>query len=533
MKIQNWLDCLRKPNRRSRSRAAGTSETLETKALLSVTTGFDSSSGELEIRSDAGDDITVAASEDGSDVLVNGESTGVAPSDVISLEVKGGPLANTLDVSAVTEADFTNLESVEVKGNGGDDILIGSEFDDDLEGGQGNDDIDGGDGADSLKGDDGDDTLVGGDGDDSLGGHEGDDDLDGGEGDDTLGGGGDDDNIRGGIGDDEIRAGSGHDDAHGGSGRDTMLGGGGRDSMDGSAGNDRVVGQDGSDYLEGGGGNDLVLGNRGSDQMDGGPGRDRLKGGSSNDLLRGGDDDDFLNGGRGDDLLDGDDGNDTERSGMTVDVEYDFTAELSAGAMTGQAEFELAEDGDVEMEFEVEVEDATPGTYEVAIDGVFIGELIVGEDGEGELEYSTNPDDDGELLLPSNFPTVQAGSVVSITGLASGVFDQEFDTDDDNNDWESEVEMTPLNGSDASGEIEFEVDEGHRSFQASFEDLTPGQYNLIVDGVVVETITISEDDDQFEIEYDDEDSDIAFPSNFPTLSAGSTIELGGVLSGQL
>lgn len=105
--------------------------------------------------------------------------------------------------------------------------------------------------------------------------------------------------------------------------------------------------------------------------------------------------------------------------------------------------------------------------------------------------------------------------------------------DDDNNDWESEVEMTPLNGSNASGDIDFELDEGQRSFEASFEDLTPGQYDLIVDGVIVETITIPEGDDQYDVEYDDEDSDIAFPSNFPTLSAGSTIELEGILSGQL
>lgn len=528
MKMRNWLDGCKQNKRRIRQKQAQ-AEKLETRTLLSVTNSFEAATGELEIRSDSDDAIVVTASAN--DVLVNGQSTGVAPADVEKLELKGGPLGNLLDVSGVSRATFTSLTEIELKGNGGDDTLLGSEFEDDLDGGTGNDDIEGGDGDDDLRGDEGDDTLDGGGGDDSLGGHEGDDDLLGGEGDDTLGGGADDDTLRGGVGDDSLRAGSGHDEANGGSGKDLMKGGSGRDVMNGAGGNDRVIGQDGSDTLSGGGGNDIVQGNRGSDQLDGGSGRDRIAGGSSDDLLRGGDDDDTLSGGRGDDLLDGDDGDDNERGGRSIEAEYDYGVALSDGEMSGTAEFELAEDGDVEMEFDLEVEDAEPGTYAVSIDSVFIGDLVVDEDGEGELEYSTNPDDDGELMLPSNFPQVADGSTIVIEGMTSGVFQQALDTSDDDNDWEIEAVMSAINGSQASGEIEFDIDEGYRKFEAEFEDVPAGEYDVIIDGVVVDTVTIEEGED-YDLEYDEEEGP-AFPGNFPELSRGSIIELEGVLRVQL
>ena len=153
MSLNDWLTRLRKPPRRSRRHTAAFPQALESRTLLTVFTEFGSENGELEVRSNAGDDITITSSEDGGDVLINGESTGVNPTDVKSLEVRGGKLANRIDLTGVTDEVFTSLDEVEVKGNAGDDVIIGSEFDEELRGGAGNDDIQGNDGDDEVKGD--------------------------------------------------------------------------------------------------------------------------------------------------------------------------------------------------------------------------------------------------------------------------------------------------------------------------------------------------------------------------------------------
>ncbi|MFK7817542.1 MAG: hypothetical protein AB8G99_02390, partial [Planctomycetaceae bacterium] len=127
MKIENWLSALHKPTRRVKRRGKSRScESLEVKALLSVTMDFGADDGELEVKSSADDAIVIGASADGTDVLINGESTGVAPAQVRKLEVTGGPLANSIDISAVTDEVFSNLSTIELKGNAGDDTLVGS-----------------------------------------------------------------------------------------------------------------------------------------------------------------------------------------------------------------------------------------------------------------------------------------------------------------------------------------------------------------------------------------------------------------------
>ncbi len=54
---------------------------------------------------------------------------------------------------------------------------------------------------------------------------------------------------------------------------------------------------------------------------------------------------------------------------------------------------------------------------------------------------------------------------------------------------------------------------------------------MIVDGVVVATYEISDDD--FEIEYEEDEEGSTFPVTFPSLDVGSIVELEGVLSGTL
>ncbi|MHC4879359.1 MAG: FG-GAP-like repeat-containing protein [Planctomycetota bacterium] len=130
-------------------------------------------------------------------------------------ELNGGAGDNVIDVSAFTGfRGFTLL-----RGNDGDDSIVGSAM---------NDVINGGDGNDTLLGKLGNDTLNGGDGNDGLSGFTGDDVLNGERGFDR------------GFG------GEGNDTLTGGNARDTLVGGDGDDSLAGNAGTDTLVGGTGN-----------------------------------------------------------------------------------------------------------------------------------------------------------------------------------------------------------------------------------------------------------------------------------------------
>jgi VCBS repeat-containing protein len=99
--------------------------------------------------------------------------------------------ANVFDFGALEGLDGS-LGAI-VYGNGGDDILIGTDSAnarDHLNGGDGNDIVRGNAGDDDLAGHDGNDIIRGGAGSDNISGGEGDDALYGGAGDDTIAGGG-------------------------------------------------------------------------------------------------------------------------------------------------------------------------------------------------------------------------------------------------------------------------------------------------------------------------------------------------------
>jgi Ca2+-binding RTX toxin-like protein len=224
-------------------------------------------------------------------------------------------------------------------GQRGDDTMFGGEGDDLLAGNIGNDYLDGGPGADTLQGEDGDDTLFGGDGADFLYGDinfldgpfdtHGSDYLDGGDGDDTLFGFGGADTLFGGDGADVLHGDAeflpdefqsddyldgeggndillgygGDDELFGGDGQDELQGGVGDDYLDGEAGDDTLFGEVGGDELYGGTGDDQLVGGEDADYLDGEDGNDKIFGGAGEDTLIGGADDDQLNGGAENDVL--------------------------------------------------------------------------------------------------------------------------------------------------------------------------------------------------------------------------------------
>ena len=128
--------------------------------------------GQLTALSDAADPITVACV--GGKVEVNSVAITGNPNRtaITGVDVAGGPGANAINLAAVNETDFTDLDTVTVDGGGAADTINGSQLADLLKGGEGNDRMIGdnnpGGTRDDMRGQDGDDQLVWnpGDGDD-------------------------------------------------------------------------------------------------------------------------------------------------------------------------------------------------------------------------------------------------------------------------------------------------------------------------------------------------------------------------------
>ncbi|MBI1314162.1 hypothetical protein GC176_22945 [bacterium] len=264
---------------------------------------------------------------------INGVPT-TAPflaSEIKQINVFGSGDANTIDLGAVTPADFSFITGVVISVNSGDgnDVITGSSFADFIVGAGGNDVINAGAGNDTIFGGAGKDALNGGDGDDELYGQGSTgDSLTGGEGNDLLDGGLGNDLIiefvtgdltltttsMTGLGNDTVvsveRAslqGNGSANVIDASSFFTpgltsvsLYGGGGNDVLYGSAGSDVLSGQGGDDRVFAGNGNDRVFGGSGADTLNGEAGDDQLFGqGGSGDWLNGGSGLDRINGGRG------------------------------------------------------------------------------------------------------------------------------------------------------------------------------------------------------------------------------------------
>jgi hypothetical protein len=102
------------------------------------------------------------------------------------------------------------------------------------------------------------------------------------------------------------------------------------------------------------------------------------------------------------------------------DDETVITANLT-GTGTGTAEFETeTEDGGTERELTIEVTGTTPGTHQVKVNSTVVGEIVVGSDGRGTLELSSDPDDD-EAQLPDSV-TITGGTTVMVGSVLMGTF---------------------------------------------------------------------------------------------------------------
>ena len=296
--------------------------------------------GNDRVEGQDGSDLLIWNNGDGSDFMEGGAGNDFVQvngangaGDDFSIDPNGQRVRFQRNNLGLFTLDIGTTENLDVNGQGGSDVIIGSVglnglIDLDLDGGEGNDLLIGGDGIDVLRGGAGNDTLLGGRGNDIMLGQDdsdlliwnngdGSDFMEGGAGTDTVqvngaDGAGDDFSIdpngqrvrfqRNNLGLFTLDIGTTENlDVNGQGGSDVIVGSVGLNGLisldlDGGEGNDLLIGGDGIDVLRGGAGNDTLLGNRGNDVVLGQDGDDLLivNNGDGSDFLEGGEDNDTV-----------------------------------------------------------------------------------------------------------------------------------------------------------------------------------------------------------------------------------------------
>ncbi len=296
--------------------------------------------GNDQVEGQDGSDLLIWINGDGSDFMEGGEGFDFVQvngangaGDDFSIDPNGERVRFQRNNLGLFTLDIGTTENLDVNGQGGSDVIIGSVglvglIDLDLDGGEGNDLLIGGDGVDVLRGGAGNDVLIGGHGNDIMLGQDGSDLLiwNNGDGSDFMEGGegfdfvqvngsntaGDDFSIdpngervrfrRTNLGLFTLDIGTTENlDVNGQGGSDVIIGSVGLVGLigldlDGGEGNDLLIGGDGVDVLRGGAGNDTLIGKRGNDVMLGQDGSDLL-------IWNNGDGSDFMEGGEGFDFV--------------------------------------------------------------------------------------------------------------------------------------------------------------------------------------------------------------------------------------
>ena len=156
------------------------------------------------------------------------------------------------------------------------------------------------------------------------------------------------------------------------------------------------------------------------------------------------------------------------------------------GDADGKARFRVKDDCDRDLE--VEAEDVPVGTYEVWVGGVLRGTLDVVDDGlgkiEGEVEFDTDPDDPGELLLDfdpvGQTVEVRQGGVTYLQSTIGEPTPGSCELIDE----EPDMTSTGADG-DAKGKARVRQEtDCDRDLRVEIEDVPVGTYELLVGGIV-------------------------------------------------
>ena len=264
-----------------------------------------------------------------------------------------------------------------------------------------------------LRGGDADDILRSyGSGRSTLRGEDGNDIIIGGTGDNFLFGGIGDDNITG-VGNEsstiEIYGEAGEDVLNGGFGTSLLLGGAGPDTILGGTGESEIHGGADDDVVFGGLGFNRIFGDAGDDRITAGPDGNAIDGGTDNDSFFTGEGSSTINGGQGDDELTWDmgDGPVTFEGGIGFDSIGMFGAdENDTFVLTSQS-------GDLRVMgpgVEGPVETISSGVEGVSVDGLFGADRILVQPLAGSGIQRVN------LNLTDNLARDEIEDVISIHG---------------------------------------------------------------------------------------------------------------------
>jgi len=310
-------------------------------------------------------------------------------------------------------------------------------------------------------------TISGGKGNDNIKGGGGNDIVHGDAGIDTIDGSLGNDTIDGDAGDDTIDGGDGNDNCHGDAGNDTINGDNGDDSISGDKGNDTIHGDTGNDSIHGNQGNDSIWGGDDDDTIDGDQGSDTVDGEGGNDNCHGDQGNDNIDGGDGNDQVWGDDGNDSLQGGNDDDY-------VDGG------------NG---------IDDCHGGAGDDELNGGSGHDRLDGDQGNN-LNDGTDGNDDSTNGIDTNLDEFHS----NITGTNNEAASAEFHTNNENGNLRTRFEL------------EVEHLAANSTFDVLIDNVTVGQISTDGSGA-----------GELKFSTSPSGNSAAFPANFPTLHAGSTI----------
>jgi hypothetical protein len=183
--------------------------------------------------------------------------------------------------------------------------------------------------------------------------------------------------------------------------------------------------------------------------------------------------------------------------GVSVCAPAESRTELASTGLdpdaSGHADFRIEDD--CERKFSVEVEDLPVGPYELFVAGLLRGTINVAVQPdsrvEGEIEFSSDPDDPDELPLDFD----PAGATIEIRQANNVFFSGTVGTANTGvcTVVDTELDMTNTGADpDAKGKSRVRQDAGcDRNFRVEVEKLPLGDYQLVVGGIVRGTIPVT------------------------------------------
>jgi hypothetical protein len=152
--------------------------------------------------------------------------------------------------------------------------------------------------------------------------------------------------------------------------------------------------------------------------------------------------------------------------------------------------------------FQIIVHKATPGTYDVALDGAIVDSLTVRPNGLGRIvrRLSTSTSNGHRKFPTANYDPRGGELSVQLAGVS--ILTCDVPTTPANAKVEIELDLTNLGVVPGDAEAEFEARNGRMEFEVELDHVAPGSYDLLVGGVLVGTIVVEPGDDDEEIEFD-------------------------------